>query len=80
MNIQFCDIPADIIKVYRLKDKVCEDRYVYVEVQKSIYGLPQTRLLAWKLLGECLQQYGYTQRKIAPIQHCWWFCCKVHET
>ncbi len=44
---------ADIIEHYRLKEKVLKS-YVYMEIQKGMYGLPQVGILANKLLKEHL--------------------------
>jgi hypothetical protein len=48
-----CQRPADIIEHYWLNDKVL-DGYVYIEIQKGMYGLPQAGILANKLLKERL--------------------------
>ena len=45
--------PVAIIEHYGLNDKVL-DGYVYMEIQKSMYGLPQAGILANKLLKERL--------------------------
>jgi hypothetical protein len=45
VRIKIDDIPEEIIVEYKLKDKV-SDGYVYVEVQKGMYGLPQAGILA----------------------------------
>ena len=58
--------PSDIVKQYNLKELVCKYGYVYMEVIKGMYGLPQTGLLAQKLLGTMLQKHGYTQSKVTP--------------
>ena len=44
---------ADIIEHYRLKEKVLKG-CVYIEIRKSMYGLPQAGILANKLLKERL--------------------------
>ena len=40
----------DVIKIYKLQEKVTSDVYVYVEVRHGMYGLPQLELLTQQLL------------------------------
>jgi hypothetical protein len=53
MKMQITLFPADIIEHYRLKEKVLKG-YVYVEIQKGMYGLLQAGIHANKLLKERL--------------------------
>ncbi len=50
--------PTDIIEHYRLNEKVLGG-YVYMEIRKGTYGLPQAGILANKLLKERLARHGY---------------------
>jgi hypothetical protein len=51
-------IPADIIAHYNLNKKVLGG-YVYMEIRKGMYGLPQAGILANKLLNKCLACHVY---------------------
>jgi hypothetical protein len=51
MKIPFALLPNDIIDHYQLQEKVL-DGYVYMEICKGMYGLPQAGILANKLLKE----------------------------
>ena len=42
--------PDDIILEYNLRDKVDDKGYVYCEVKRGMYGLPQAGIIAQKLL------------------------------
>ena len=42
------------------------DGYIYVEIRKGMYGLPQAGLLAQELPEKMLQKHGYTQSKATP--------------
>ncbi len=37
----FTDIPEEIIQEYKLKKLVMEAGYIYCEIRKGMYGLPQ---------------------------------------
>ena len=50
LRLKMSDMPDDIIEHYKLKEKATHDGYVYVEVTKGMYGLPQSGLLAQELL------------------------------
>ena len=51
-------IPQELIDLYNLGDKVKYDAkgvgYVYTEIRKGMYGLPQAGILSNKLLKERL--------------------------
>ena len=59
MKIQIAQIPDEIIAEYNLKNKVHSNGFVYIEIQKVMYGLPQDSMLAIKLLKRRLAQHGY---------------------
>jgi hypothetical protein len=64
VRIKIQDIPQEIIDEYNLREKVTPDGYVYVEVQKGMYGLPQAGILAQELLEQRLNKHGYSQSKV----------------
>ncbi len=49
MNIPIELLPDNIIEHYQLQEKVLAG-YVYMEIRKGMYGLPQAGILANKLL------------------------------
>ena len=49
MHLKLCDIPEDVTKHYNLETKVKTDGYVYIEIRRGMYGLPQSGLLAQQL-------------------------------
>ena len=52
MRLHIADMPDDVIKNYNLRDKATPDRYIYCEIQKRMYGLPQAGIIAQQLLKE----------------------------
>ena len=66
MRIKLADLPDNVIKHYNLESRVTSDEYVYLEVQKGMYGLPQAGILAHQLLGKRLNNEDYTQSKLTP--------------
>ena len=57
--------PQDIINHYRLNNKVLNG-YVYMEICKGMYGLPQAGILANKLLKKCLAIHSYYEKQHTP--------------
>jgi len=43
-------LPKDFVEQYNLTSKVTKDGYVYIEIRRGMYGLPQSGLLAQQLL------------------------------
>jgi hypothetical protein len=58
IQIKIDDVPEEIIKQYNLRENVDNDGYVYIEVRKGMYGLPQAGILAQELLEQGLNKHG----------------------
>ena len=58
MRLPFDIIPAEIVEAYNLTSLV-HNGWVYIEIRKGMYGLPQAGILANKLLTTRLHEYGY---------------------
>jgi hypothetical protein len=65
MRIPLHKLPQQIIDLYDLTDKIING-YVYAEVCRGMYGLPQAGRLANEQLRECLEPYGYFPCPITP--------------
>jgi hypothetical protein len=61
MRILLSLIPQEIILEYNLSDIVHRDGYVYIQINKGMYVLPQAGILANKLLAKRLGKDGYYQ-------------------
>jgi hypothetical protein len=77
-------IPNEIIDHYNLHDIVTPDSWVYIEIRKGMYGLPQAGILANQLLKKCLAIKGYYQCQHTPglWHHVWQnitFCLVVYD-
>jgi len=66
MRLKLSDIPDEVIEHYNLRTLATVDDYVYCEVTKGMYGLPQAGLIAQELLAKRLGVHGYYQSKIIP--------------
>ena len=66
MRLRIADMPDNVIEHYQLRDKATHDGYVYCEIQKGMYGLPQAGIIAQQLLEEQLAKHGYHQSKTTP--------------
>ena len=64
MRMKLNMFPDDVIEEYNLYVNVEPNGYVYIEVRNDMYGLPQTCLLAQKLLAKRLAKHGYTQSDV----------------
>jgi hypothetical protein len=66
MQLRIADMPEDVIEHYKLTDIATHDGYIYCEIQKGMYGLPQAGIIAQQLLKKCLKAHGYHQSTITP--------------
>lgn len=58
-------IPEIMIMQYNLLSLVV-DGSIYIEIQKGMYALPQTRKLAYDRLKHHIDQYGYILASFTP--------------
>jgi len=65
MKIQLSAFPQHIIDQYDLATHALNG-YVYVEIRKAIYGLPQAGILANQLLKKRLRPHGYYEVPHTP--------------
>jgi hypothetical protein len=59
-------MPEDVIAHYKLSKIATPEGYIYCEIQKGMYSLPQAGIIAQQLLKERLQTDGYRQSKTTP--------------
>ena len=73
MRMAYNLIPADIIQAYGLEALKTIDGWIYIEIQKGMYGLPQAGILANKLLTQRLRDFGYYPCTYTPglWRHTW---------
>ena len=73
LRLKFSNLPKDVIEQYSLKYKKTSEGYIYVDIRKGMYSLPQSGLLAQELMEQRLQKQGYTQSKVTPgfWTHAW---------
>jgi hypothetical protein len=65
MKMPLSLFPEDIIEHYNLRNKALNG-YVYMEIRKGMYGLPQAGILANKLLKKRLARHGYFEQPHTP--------------
>ena len=66
MRMKIKDLPEEFVTMYNLTDKATSDGFVYIKIQKGMYGLPQVGILAQELLEQCQNKHGYRQSPITP--------------
>ncbi len=55
MQLRIADMAEDVIAHYKLTDIATHNGYIYCEIQKGMYGLPQARIIAQQLLEKRLK-------------------------
>ena len=66
MRLKLCNITEDVARHYNLETKVKSDGYVYIEIRRGMYGIPQLGLLAQQLLEKRLNAEGCSQYTLVP--------------
>ena len=65
MKIPITILPQDVKEEYNLLEKVYKG-FVWIEIRRSIYGLPQSRKLANEYLQKKIAPHGYYEVKHTP--------------
>jgi hypothetical protein len=65
MRLPIAIIPQEIIDEYKLLD-IVHHGFVYMEIRRGMYGLPQAGIIANQLLTERLSPHGYYQWRHTP--------------
>ena len=68
VKVRLSDIPDKVVQDYKLHEsgKATADGFVYVEVRKEMYSLPQVDILAQQLLERRLNDKSYFQSTRIP--------------
>ena len=66
MKLKVADIPDEVVEEYGLTEKATSDGHVYVEIRKTMYGLPHAGLMAQQLLEKRLNEADYFQSTLVP--------------
>jgi hypothetical protein len=66
MRMKIKDLPEEFVTMYNLTNKASSDDFVYIKIQKGMYGLPQVGILAQELLEKRLNKHGYRQSPTTP--------------
>ncbi len=64
--IKLSNIPNEVIREYKLRDKSTKNGSIYIRAKCGMYSLPQAGLLANKLLEKRLNKHKYWQSKLVP--------------
>ena len=59
MRLKMANIPKEFIDLYNFRPLATPDEYIYVQVQKGMYGLLQAGIIAQQLLEKRLIAHGY---------------------
>ncbi len=65
MRMPIALIPDKVIDFYNLRPKI-KNGFIYMEIRKGMYGLPQAGILANKLLKARLAPHGYFEQPHTP--------------
>jgi hypothetical protein len=66
IRMKLSNIPDKIINEYKLGDKTTPSGSIYIVANGGMYSLPQSGLIADKLLEKRLNEHGYRQSKLVP--------------
>ena len=77
LRLKLSDLPNSVVQHYNLEDKATRDGYMYVDIKRGMYGLPQAGLIAQQLIEKQLNKKGYHKSEIIPglWKHKWHLIC-----
>jgi hypothetical protein len=63
---EITDLTKEFVTMYNLANNATSNGYIYIKIQKGIYGLPQAGILAQELQEQHLNKHGYRQSPNTP--------------
>ena len=66
MKLKLRNLSEYFFKLYNLASKVDKNGFIYLEIRRGMYGLPQAGILAQQLLENQLNNKGYSQDSLVP--------------
>ena len=66
LRMKLSNFPGYVIEEYNWKKIVDKNGFLFIRVEKGIYGLPHAGIIAQKLLEEILEKHGYRQGDKTP--------------
>jgi hypothetical protein len=69
IQVKLSNIPDEVIKEYKLREKATKNGSIYIKAKCRMYGLPQSGLLANKLLEKQLNKHGYRYPVFGNMTH-----------
>ena len=69
-QLKISDMPNDVIEHYNLHEIATPDEFIYCEIQKGMYGLPQAEIIAPFFMGLALAQTAHTGIGRGPSTNC----------
>ena len=66
LRMKIDTFPEDEIEHYKLREKVDANGFLFIRVERGMYGLPHAGIIAQKLLEERLAKHGYRQSDHTP--------------
>jgi hypothetical protein len=66
MRMKIGDVPPNFVKAYNLINLATNNGTIHIKIQKGMYGLPQTGILAQNILEKRLNQHGHHQSNVTP--------------
>ena len=67
MHLKLSDLPNSVVQHYNIEAKFARGGYVYVEIQRELYGLLQAVLITQQLQEKRLNKKGYKKSDITPV-------------
>ena len=66
MRLKLSNLPEDFIHQYNLMGKVAKDDYIYTEIRRGMYGLPEAGILSQRILEKRMNKEWYKQIQVTP--------------
>ena len=66
MRLKLANLPEDVTKQHKLRERVTKDGYIYLEIRHIMYVLLQAGMIAQKQLEKRLNAVGYRKSSLTP--------------
>jgi hypothetical protein len=66
IQIKLSDIPNEVIREYKLREKATKNGSIYIRAKRGMYGLPQAEPIGQQTPQKTPNKHGYQQSKLVP--------------
>ena len=84
LRLKLKDLPESVVQNYNLTEKATTDGFIYMEIKREMYGLPQAGLITQQsmfmiVLKDIFSCWIFLDKQWVPERACFQFLIMIHQ-